>query len=722
MTASAPKVLVVDDDPSARLLMRATLRKAGFEVVLASGGEDGLHQFRQDRPDVVMLDVDMPDLNGYEVCALLRNEAGDLLPIVMVTGMDDPQSVEHAYHAGATDFIAKPINWALVGHRVRYLLRGYQALVDLRTADARNAAILNAIPDLLFEVDIDGRYLNYRSPSDDLLALPGASLVGRTVSEVLPPQAAQTCMAALRAAHEAGTSTGAQFELPLAVGKRWFELSVSRKAGESGQKPQFVVLSRDITERKEAEQRISRLAYFDSLTGLPNRQSFLDRVDEEIRRAQPTGRKLAVLFMDLDGFKMVNDTLGHGAGDMILQWAADRLGQGLRSSDLLSRASLPGEEVELARLGGDEFTALIRELEHPEDTLVVAHRIGDLMRRPFHLEGRAVTLTTSIGIALYPEDGLDAATLLKHADTAMYHAKDLGRDNAQLYSASLTEQAMQRMELDTSLRVALDRGEFRLLYQPQFDVASGRIDAVEALIRWHHPVRGTVSPVDFIARAEQTGLIERIGQWVLRTACADAARWNRDGRRVGVAVNLSPVQFRDPGLLQSVVDALMQTGLAPELLELEFTEGALMENSAATITTLHALRALGVRIALDDFGTGYSSLSYLTRMPISNLKVDRSFISGLLDGGDNDAIVRAILAMAHSLGMRVTAEGVETLEQARELMSMACHSLQGYFFSRPVASEAIPALLGRSWLLDAAKPGPPSAVPGQWPHADFVTG
>ena len=321
------------------------------------------------------------------------------------------------------------------------------------------------------------------------------------------------------------------------------------------------------------------------------------------------------------------------------------------------------------------------------------------MRQPFPLEGRAVTLTTSIGIALYPHDGRDAETLLKHADTAMYHAKSSGRDNAQLYSAALTEQAMRRLELDASLRAALERDEFHLVYQPQLDVASGRVHSVEALIRWRHPQRGPVAPLEFIPLAEQNGLIDPIGRWVLRTACADAARWNRTGQRVSVAVNLSPVQFRDPGLLQSVLDVLAQTGLTPALLELEVTESALMENTAATLTTLHALRDHGVRIALDDFGTGYSSLSYLTRMPISNLKVDRCFVNGLLDGGENDAIVRAVLAMAGSLGMRVTAEGVETFEQARALKAMACDSLQGYYFSRPVPAEAIPALLRRCWTL-----------------------
>jgi PAS domain S-box-containing protein len=690
--------------------MRAALRKAGFDVRMAEGGQDALRQFRSEPCDLVMLDVDMPDLGGHEVCAILRAEAGPLLPIVMVTGMDDVASVETAYQHGATDFIAKPVHWALLGHRVRYIFRSHQAMLDLSAAEARNAAVLNAIPDLLFEVDIDGRYLDYRAPRTEMLAAPAETLIGRTVAETLPPAEAEVCMAALRSALESGYCSGAQIELQVEAGRAWFELSISRKAVGAGEKPRFIVLSRDITERKVAEARVARLAYYDSLTGLPNRQSFLDRVDREIQRAGQRNEKLAVLFMDLDGFKTVNDTLGHATGDLILKWAAERLRDGLRPADLLSRPTGFGDfdgtgpELELARLGGDEFTALLLNIEHPEDAVAVAQRIGKLMRKPFVVDDRNVTLSTSIGIALYPEDGADGVTLLKHADTAMYHAKNSGRDNAQVYSASLTRNILARLELDASLRAALDRNEFHLVYQPQVDVVSGRIHAVEALIRWSHPTRGLVSPLDFIPLAEENGLIERIGAWVLDTACVQAARWQKSGLSVSIAVNLSPLQFGTSDLPRIVMRALAQAGLAPQHLELEVTEGALMENSAATRATLQALRDHGVQIALDDFGTGYSSLGYLTRMPIGHIKIDRCFVTGLLEGGESEAIVRAVLAMARSLGVRTTAEGVETAEQARVLRAMACDSLQGYYFSRPVASDQIPALLQQSWSLTGMGP------------------
>ncbi len=562
---------------------------------------------------------------------------------------------------------------------------------------ARNAAILEAIPDLLFELDDDGRYVSYHSPRTDLLAAPPEVFLGKTVAEILPPAVAQVCMSALEAARKDGVSIGKQIELQLAHGTFWFELSVSRKTMVSGQKPHFIVLSRDITERRNAEERIRRLAHFDGLTDLPNRQSFLDRVDREIGRAERGGGKLGVLFLDLDGFKNINDTLGHNSGDLCLKLMADRLREGLRTSDVVSRAIVGVADFSLARLGGDEFTALLQGISQPENVWVVANRLLELMRQPFVLEDREVQLTVSIGIALYPNDGKSAMELLKHADTAMYHAKEQGRDNCQFYSASLTQKAVRRLSLASSLRHALERSEFRLLYQPQFDAKRGRITSVEALIRWEHPEEGMISPLDFIPLAEQSGLIVPIGEWVLRAACAEGARWQRAGMPLRTAVNLSPLQFKSPNLLQMVREVLAQSGLRADLLELEITESAVMQDDGQTLATLHALRDAGVWIALDDFGTGYSSMNYLKRMPLNNLKVDRSFVNGLPNNAEDHAIVRAILSMAKSLGFRVTAEGVETLEQARLLTQMACDMLQGYYFSKPVLAADIPALLTRRW-------------------------
>lgn len=695
MTPDTPHILIADDDETARLLMRAALRKSGYEVSLAEDGADALRLFASQRFDMVMLDIDMPGLTGHEVCNTLRNHVGQWLPILMVTGMDDIASIEQAFDSGATDFVAKPINWGLIGHRVKYMLRANQASLDLQAAEARGAAILRAIPDLLYEMDIDGRYIHFHSPSHQLLTPPVSSLLGKTVNDVLPPEAAQICLKALQAARDYGSSIGQRFELPTETGTSWFELSISCKDAPPGEASRFIVLSRDITERMDSERQIRQLAFFDSLTGLPNRQSFVDRVEREVRRARQGGSGFGILFMDLDGFKDVNDTLGHSAGDQALKTVADRLREAVRSADLVCRPSEANSEVEIARLGGDEFTALILNIEQPEEALVVAQRILILMRQPFLLHDREIVLTTSIGIALYGEDGTDAPTLLKHADAAMYLAKDSGRDNSQFYNASLTEITLRRMALEHDLRLAVEREQFSLVYQPVFDVAEGRICGVEALIRWNRPQHGWVPPMDFIPLAEQIGLIIPIGQWVLRTACHDAAIWLRDGLDLRVAVNLSPLQFKDADLVQSVLAVLMQTGLPARMLELEVTESTAMEDTAATMATLKNFKDSGVKIALDDFGTGYSSLSYLTRMPLSKLKIDQSFVVGLPDDRENLAIVRAILAMAGNLNLSITAEGVETREQAAMLSDMGCNLLQGYYFSRPVPSADVPSLLNR---------------------------
>ncbi|MBS0300389.1 MAG: EAL domain-containing protein, partial [Proteobacteria bacterium] len=401
---------------------------------------------------------------------------------------------------------------------------------------------------------------------------------------------------------------------------------------------------------------------------------------------------VGLMFVDLDGFKMVNDTMGHDMGDLLLQEVAVRLKRCMRSSDTV------------ARLGGDEFTVVIPNLSRTEDALILAHRIREAMRRPFHLESRDVVLTASIGIALYPDDGADAETLLKHADTAMYHAKNEGRDNCQFYNIDLTSQAEKRMHLENDLRNALQQNEFYLVYQPQLDVTEESFLSAEALIRWQHPKQGLISPVDFIPLAEENGLIIPIGEWVLRTACTEAARWHQNGQSLQVAVNLSPLQIKNPDFVRNVLDILHETGFPPDKLVLEITEGALMEHSENTLATLLALREHHIQIALDDFGTGYSSMNYLKRLPINHIKVDQSFVRGLQDNKENLAIVRAIISLSKNLGFSVTAEGIESLNQARILKYFGCETLQGYYFSEPITIQEMLALTDKQWAIQALKP------------------
>jgi len=571
---------------------------------------------------------------------------------------------------------------------------------ELALVEARNKLrnTLDAIPDLLFEIELPGRILDCHLPERAGLAL--GNLVGANLEQALPAEAAAALSAAVHEAYVQGSSLGNLIELETTSGPRWFELSASRKSLGSTSSPSFVVLARDVTSRRDAEQKVYRLAYFDPLTGLPNRLSFSERLEREIYRARGSDEKLAVLFLDLDGFKNINDTMGHGSGDLLLQWVSDRLRLSVRPADTVARVDATPEEIELARLGGDEFTVLVPNLRSAEEVLRVAHRIHEQMRRPFQLEGRDVVLTTSIGISVFPDDGDDGGTLLKHADTAMYHAKDQGRDNCQFYSASLTQQALRRLDLENNLRCALERDEFFLVYQPQFDLATGRVDSVEALIRWQHPEHGMVSPLDFIPAAEENGLIVPIGEWVMRQACADTKQWEAEGHSLRVAVNLSARQFRDPDLADRIGSILAASGLPAERMELEVTEGSLMEDTEATLATLNRLTEIGLRLSLDDFGTGYSSLSYLKRLPLNNVKVDGSFVRGLPLDTENLAIVRAIVSLARNLGFTVTAEGVESLEQARCLQGLACDTLQGYFIGRPVGAEDVPGVIS-SCTLDA---------------------
>lgn len=692
---SKSRILVADDDPTARLLMQAALGRTGFEVTLAEDGTQALQAFRGERFDMVLLDVDMPGMDGYAVCTALRKHCGDALPIVMVTGMDDTASIEAAFEAGATDFIAKPISWPLLGHRVRYVLRATRAAAALRIANARNAAMLDAFPDTLVRIDNANCVVELRAaPAGVPIGCMPA--VGKSLAEVYPPAAATLLARALEEARRSGLPRTVDFPLDCESGRPYHqEARVSAIDGGEA-----LCLLRDITERKEYEARIHRLAYFDSLTGLANRRGFLERLEREIRRAQQNKWRLAVLFLDLDRFKSVNDTLGHAAGDALLQQAAERLCAITRPGDIVAHDSGNLGAAEFARLGGDEFTVLLPMISRPDDALAIAERIRASMGTPFAIDGHALSLTTSIGIAVFPDDGKDAATLIKHADTAMYDAKANGRNGCRYYNPALTADAVHRVELEAGLRRALANDEFFLVYQPQVEVRDGRIATVEALVRWQPPGSAMVPPLEFIPFAEECGLIDAIGTWVLQRACRDAAAWMERGLDLRVAVNLSPIQFRASGLLDSVRATLATSGLPANRLELEITESALVADDASTHDTLAALRALGIGIALDDFGTGYSSLSYLKRLPLGELKIDRSFVNGLPDDADNLAIVQAILALARHLGFSITAEGVETAAQAALLGGLEAGSLQGYLFSRPVPAQEIEALTRCRWAQD----------------------
>lgn len=459
-------------------------------------------------------------------------------------------------------------------------------------------------------------------------------------------------------------------------------LNISSIKDEHGDVTHYVGIFNDTTVQHESRERLRKLAYEDSLSGLPNRQFFNEQLDSALVHAQRVGSSLAIMYMDLDHFKEINDTLGHTYGDRLLRLVAERLRGCLRAFD------------SLARLGGDEFTIILRDLDRSEHVINVAEKLLGAFAEPFELEGRECYLTASVGISVFPDDGQDRDTLLKHADVAMYEAKKLGRNIYRVYGSHMNDRSLERMELENDLRKAVENCELQVVFQPQVDTLSGQLVGAEALCRWYHTDHGWISPATFIPMAEAIGLIGRIGAWVLDAACRQAGQWAQRGLGpVRVAVNISGRQIRDQGLLQVVQDTLDETGVEPDWLKLELTESVLMENRDLAISTFESIREMGVHLSIDDFGTGYSSLNYLKQFSIQELKIDRSFIKGVPNDSDDEAIAGAIIAMAHALGLTVTAEGVETEEQLAFLRKHGCDRIQGYLFGAPMFADEFTRLL-----------------------------
>lgn len=571
-------VLIIDDDPLIRLVVSKTLQAAGLITIEAVSGEDGLQLFKEKKADAILLDVMMPSgIDGYAVCTELRNmPEGRHVPILMMTGLEDLESINRAYEVGATDFITKPINIPLLSHRVRYMLKG-----------------------------------------------------SYTTQQLL-----------------------------------------------------------------QSEQRLHHMAYFDDLTELPNRHFFQENLQQMIALAQRKKLKLGVLFLDLDGFKRINDTLGHHLGDLVLQSTSERLRKSIRLSDAFAQTGMSQNSISLARLGGDEFTALLSLIERNEDAAIVAERIRINLAQPLTFGEHELTTTTSIGIAIYPDDGETAEDLLKNADLAMYYAKRSGGNMYCYFSSYMMEMAMRKLTMENYLRKAIERKEFHLYYQPQLDIDRGSYNGLEVLLRWDNKELGSISPTEFIPLAEETGLIIHIGEWVLRQACSQAYVWCNQGIHLNrIAVNVSAVQLLHRGFPALVGTILAETGLEPSLLELELTESALINDVDLVIEILEQLKQVGVQLAIDDFGTGYSSLSRLMNFPIDRLKIDQAFVRNLEQNSDNGAIAAAIIAMAGSMNMKVTAEGVETDVQFDFLKNKCCNEVQGYFLSKPLPVDEVEKFL-----------------------------
>ena len=589
-------VLVADDDPTMLAVARAALEQDGHEVALAANGEEACRLFAEQAPDLVMLDVLMPVMSGYEACANLRARLdGERTPILMLTGSEDAEAVARAYDVGATDFQTKPVNWKVLRERVKYMLRS----------------------------------------------------------------------------------------------------------------------------KRDADQ-LSRLAHYDSLTGLPNRSTCRQHLKRALLRAENRTQLLAVIFLDLDCFKEINDTFGHGFGDQVLKLAAERLANCLRTGDTVIPSKAPSATRVAGRFGGDEFTVCVSEISNIEGATTVANRIRAAFDSPFHVEGRELFVTASTGVSVYPYDGTDADTLLKHADAAMYEAKTKGRNKQALYRPSMSAKASERLSLAGDLRRAFERDEFQVFYQPKVEVSTRRVVGAEALMRWQHPTRGLIAPSEFMGFAEEIGLGPEIGDWLLQTAVSQCRDWSQRGTQPPpIALNLSDTQFRVSGLLERITQTLGEHEVDARHLEFEITEDVIIQSRLAARELLAGLKALGIRTAIDDFGTGQSALSTLRGLPVDALKIDASFVRDLDVSQTARAIAASIIDIGHHLGMTVIAEGIETEQQLETLSSMGCDQAQGFLFSRGLPAgefELFLAETGRATEASGASGTGTSASNGPYLH------
>ena len=706
-TREQPLVLVVDDDPLMREMLHITLEDEGFAVEAAEDGAAALARFDSVRPDLVLTDANMPVMNGFDLCQALRaHPAGRHVPILMLTAAGDSQSIRRAFTSGATDFATKPLQEELIGYRLRYLLEASRNMRDLARSESRlaNAQRLGRIGHWDLELASDALTV-----SDEVCRILGSTRTqaprsGQAFLDHLHPEDRPLALKWTVDAVGGGTPTNFEVRVMRPDGSlRHAFMQAETVADDNGRAIRLEGIVQDITERKDAEERIRYLAMYDGLTGLPNRRLCAEHLDGALARARRSATPVAVMIVGLDGFKQINEARGHATGDKLLKKVADRMGRCMRDSDQVARVDAGrGEQESVARLGGDTFAVVLTELARAEDAAAIAARVQEYLAQPYYVDDQSLYVTACVGIAIHQVDGDSVDDLLKNAESAMHVAKQGGHNAMRFFTAIMNANAARKLALANDLRMAIRKQQFFLMYQPQVDLASGRIIGAEALIRWKHPAHGMIPPLDFIPLAEELGLIVQIGEWVTRTACAAARGWQQAGvPPFSVAVNVSPKQFRETGFLPMVESVLRETGLEPGCLELEVTEGVMIGDPEATIANMRAFHALGVQLAIDDFGTGYSSLSYLKQFPIQRLKIDQSFVRGLDVDAQSASIAHAVIVLGHALNLKVIAEGVETTTHLARLRALGCDEIQGYLVAKPLPLEQFSALLVAGWPMPA---------------------
>jgi diguanylate cyclase (GGDEF)-like protein/PAS domain S-box-containing protein len=715
-----PDVAVIDDRVTNRnvLTRLAASVEEGVRVKAFAGPQAALDAFQSAMPDLVITDFKMPGMDGADFTRAFRAIPGAAeIPVVVVTVYEERSYCYQALEAGATDFLLSPVDHHEFRARARNLLtlRKQQKLLEqrahqlqrqllssteqheaaLRASESRLRRMIDTVPAMISAVERSGRITLINSAHRRLYGIDCAA-ADRTLAQVHGENYATRHLVLNAKVFETGQTVPSFEHEVIAPGSNEEHVLLTTKSpllDEAGRVAEVVTVSLDVTELKRAEAQIRHQAGHDALTGLPNRALFKDFLEHALARARRGNTQAALLLLDLDRFKGVNDAFGLPCGDLLLQAVAARLQTCLHD----------GETI--ARLGGDEFAILQPDVRRPDDPAALARRMIDSFGQPFDTNGEEVHTSASIGITMFPADGQTADRLLKNAELAMYRAKSNGRNGSCFFAPQMNLVARRTGLLERELRQAFVADQFTVHYQPQRDLRAGRIVAVEALLRWRHPRRGMVRPTEFIGLAEDIGLIGPLTERVLKRACRQHQLWQRAGiPALRLSVNLSPVQFREVGVVQLIERALAETGFDPRYLEIELTEGVMLESSDASMTSLRRLRKCGIGFSLDDFGTGYSSLAYVKRLPVQRLKIDQSFVHRLGLDGQDEAIVRAVIDLGHSLDLKVTAEGVESVDQLRRLQELGCDEAQGDLISPPLPAEA--------FVTAFASPGLPTPVPG----------
>jgi predicted signal transduction protein with EAL and GGDEF domain/DNA-binding NarL/FixJ family response regulator len=713
-TMRPPRVLLVDDDEVNLLLTALALRDQGFDVARECGsGEAALKALEEESFDVLVLDAVMPGgMDGFDTCHSVRQRPGlEHLPVLMLTGLDDDASVNRAYEAGATDFFVKSTQWSLLGGRLRYMLRAAVMRSELERSKSKLARAQDLARMGSFEWQrVPGRSSGHLILSPEAIRVLGLGVDAQTLLRELmrmaPAAERRNLLRVLSDAEQQHSVLTLDQAVSLPDGRhRVLHVEAEPEFNEHGASVGYTGVIQDVTDRRNAEDRIRHLANFDALTGLPNRRQLLWRTERALEHARRLGHPIALLLVDLDRFKIINDTLGHTAGDELLVEVAQRLRGCVRHSDTVQEALLEAANSRahrsleaVGRLGGDEFIALLPEVADERDAERVASRVLDALREPVYVGGQECFVTASVGISLYPRDGLTVADLVRNADVAMYSVKGQGRNASATYGPQLAGRGREKLELESALHKAIERNELVLHYQPKVDVRGARMVGAEALMRWQ---RGDtlVPPGDFIPLAEETGLIVPLSEWALREAARQVKAWQLAfGFADAIAVNLPNRLFERSDLVDHIHDCVSMYGVPHRSLQLEITETGLMKDLQEVIPGLHRLNEIGVEVSIDDFGTGYSSLAYLTSLPISELKIDRGFVRDLGLTPQSSAVVSAIIALARSLGLRVVAEGVENLRQMEVLHRLGCSVMQGFLFSRPLPADDIALWLEQTVL------------------------